>query len=61
MVAGVTGRDVANERSTDSSPASQDIKAARRLWEICEALTGFSEQIDERVQTAGAPPSAAVF
>jgi NAD(P)-dependent dehydrogenase (short-subunit alcohol dehydrogenase family) len=38
-VEGVTGKYFQNEKIAESSPASHDEEAARRLWEISESLT----------------------
>jgi NAD(P)-dependent dehydrogenase (short-subunit alcohol dehydrogenase family) len=40
-VTGVSGRYLAQEKPVDSSPASHDEAAARRLWQISEELTGL--------------------
>ena len=39
---GVTGRYFARSREADSSPASHDREAQRRLWEASERLTGLA-------------------
>jgi hypothetical protein len=38
---GVTGRYFHELREADSSPASHDQAAARRLWEVSAAMTGL--------------------
>ena len=40
-VEGVTGKYFADSKETPSSPASHDEKAAKRLWEISEQMTGL--------------------
>jgi retinol dehydrogenase-12 len=40
-VAGVTGQYFAKQRPVQPSSAAQDDEAARRLWEVCEELTGL--------------------
>ncbi len=42
-VEGVTGRYYANQLPISSSPASYDLEAARRLWQVSLALTGLSD------------------
>jgi NAD(P)-dependent dehydrogenase (short-subunit alcohol dehydrogenase family) len=39
-VEGVTGRYFVKEKPVESSPASRDAEAARRLWDLSEQLTG---------------------
>ena len=40
-VAGVSGKYFANSRERDSSIASQDAAAARRLWQVSAQLVGL--------------------
>lgn len=42
-VEGVTGKYFANSKETQSSPASHDEEAAKRLWEVSEQMTGLAE------------------
>ena len=42
-VAGVSGRYFERRAAVESSPASRDAAAARRLWEVSAALTGQSD------------------
>ena len=41
-VEGVTGKYFANRKETQSSPASHDEEAAKRLWEVSEQMTGVA-------------------
>lgn len=41
-VAGISGRYFERREAVESSPVSQDVEAARRLWEVSEALTAES-------------------
>jgi hypothetical protein len=43
-VAGVTGEYFVGCRSRSSSPVSYNEDAARRLWEVSEALTGMTSE-----------------
>lgn len=43
-VAGVSGRFFERREAVESSPASYDVAAAQRLWEVSEALTAGSEE-----------------
>ncbi len=43
-VAGVTGKYFVRERVVPSDPASHDESAARRLWQVSEALTGLGNK-----------------
>jgi NAD(P)-dependent dehydrogenase (short-subunit alcohol dehydrogenase family) len=43
-VAGVTGKYFAKKESIDSSPASYDEAAAKRLWEISVEMTGLARE-----------------
>ena len=47
-VEGVTGKYFVNERPVTSSAASYDSAAARRLWQMCEELTGMSADGSDR-------------
>jgi NAD(P)-dependent dehydrogenase (short-subunit alcohol dehydrogenase family) len=44
-VEGVSGRYFVKQRPVDSSPASRDAEAARRLWRLSEELTGMTAPV----------------
>jgi len=41
-VEGVTGKYFANQKQVTANPISFDEEAAKRLWKVCEEMTGFS-------------------
>jgi NAD(P)-dependent dehydrogenase (short-subunit alcohol dehydrogenase family) len=43
-VAGISGRYFVKEKTADSSPQSRDTAAARRLWQLSEAMTGLANR-----------------
>lgn len=45
-VEGVTGKYFVNQSAVESSLASRDQEAAKRLWELSERLTGIEAQAD---------------
>jgi retinol dehydrogenase-12 len=53
-VEGVTGRYFVKQEAVPSSPASRDMAAARRLWEVSEEMTAL--RLFDRSSASATPP-----